>query len=69
MLHLDVSTKLVQNLMLIDLLVGVGSEPKHRPRLPRAGEKRCAIESMVRRTLAIRPAKLQSVPCVWATAA
>src|SRR6185437_7154828 len=33
MLHLDVSTKLVQNLKLIDALVGVGTEHVRRPRL------------------------------------
>ena len=34
LLHLDVSTKLVQNLKLIDALVGVGTEHMRRPRLP-----------------------------------
>lgn len=32
-------------------------------------DQRCAIKIIVRRTLAARPAKYQSVPCVWATAA
>jgi len=62
MLHLDVSTKLVQNLKLIDLLVGVGTEHMRRPRLPLVGEERSAIEKIVARALATRPAKYQSVP-------
>jgi 4-hydroxy-tetrahydrodipicolinate synthase len=62
MLHLDVSTKLVQNLTLTDLLVGVGTEHMRRPRLPLMGEERSAIEKIVRRALETRPAKYQSVP-------
>ena len=61
MLHLDVSTKLVQNLKLIDLLVGVGSEHMRRPRLPLIGEERAFIEAVVAKALATRPAKYQSV--------
>ena len=38
LLHLDVSNKLVQNLKLIDLLVGTGTEHMRRPRLPLIGE-------------------------------
>ncbi len=61
MLHLDVSTKLVQNLKLIDLLVGVGTEHMRRPRLPLIGEERAFIENIVAKALATRPAKYQSV--------
>jgi 4-hydroxy-tetrahydrodipicolinate synthase len=61
MLHLDVSTKLVQNLKLIDFLVGVGTEHMRRPRLPLIGAERAAVESIVHKALATRPAKYQSV--------
>ena len=61
MLHLDVSTKLVQNLKLIDLLVGVGSEHMRRPRLPLVGQERAFIEAVVKKALATRPEKYQSV--------
>ncbi len=61
MLHLDVSTKLVQNLKLIDHLVGVGTEHVRRPRLPLVGAEREAIEAIVKKALATRPAKYQSV--------
>ena len=61
MLHLDVSNKLVQNLKLIDLLVGVGTEHMRRPRLPLVGDERAAVEAIVAKALAARPAKYQSV--------
>jgi dihydrodipicolinate synthase/N-acetylneuraminate lyase len=61
MLHLDVSTKLVQNLKLIDTLVGVGTEHMRRPRLPLVGEERAFIEGVVSKALATRPAQYQSV--------
>jgi 4-hydroxy-tetrahydrodipicolinate synthase len=61
MLHLDVSTKLVQNLKLIDVLVGVGTEHMRRPRLPLIGAEREYIEKIVAKALATRPAKYQSV--------
>ncbi|MNV69980.1 dihydrodipicolinate synthase [compost metagenome] len=62
LLHLDVSAKLVQNLKLIDVLVGVGTEHVRRPRLPVIGEERALIERVVAKALASRPAKYQSVP-------
>src|SRR5690606_31219027 len=61
LLHLDVSTKLVQNLKLIDALVGVGSEHMRRPRLPLVGEERAYVEAVVRRALAERPEQYRSV--------
>lgn len=61
MLHLDVSTKLVQNLKLIDVLAGVGSEHMRRPRLPLIGSERAAVEAIVKKALATRPAAYQSV--------
>lgn len=61
MLHLDVSNKLVQNLKLIDALVGVGTEHMRRPRLPLVGEERAFVERVVRKSLETRPTKYQSV--------
>jgi 1-pyrroline-4-hydroxy-2-carboxylate deaminase len=61
MLHLDVSTKLVQNLKLIDALVGVGTEHVRRPRLPLVGAERERIERIVRKALETRPEKYRSV--------
>jgi 4-hydroxy-tetrahydrodipicolinate synthase len=61
MLHLDVSNKLVQNLKLIDVLVGVGTEHMRRPRLPLVGEERAFVERVVRQALETRPTQYQSV--------
>jgi len=61
MLHLDVSNKLVQNLKLIDLLVGVGSEHMRRPRLPLIGDERAFVTAVVEKALATRPEKYRSV--------
>lgn len=62
MLHLDVSNKLVQNLKLIDVLVGVGTEHMRRPRLPLVGEEREFVTRVVQKALASRPEKYRSVP-------
>jgi len=62
MLHLDVSTKLVQNLKLIDVVAGMGSEHMRRPRLPLIGAEREFVETIVKTALATRPAQYQSVP-------
>ena len=61
MLHLDVSTKLVQNLKLIDVLSGVGSEHMRKPRLPLVGEERAFVEAVVRKALDARPQHFRSV--------
>lgn len=61
MLHLDVSTKLVQNLKLIDFLAGLGTEHVRRPRLPLIGAERAAVIEIVNTALATRPAKFLSV--------
>ena len=61
MLHLDVSTKLVQNLKLIDVLAGVGSEHMRKPRLPLVGEERAFVEAVVRKALDARPQQFRSV--------
>ncbi|MFT7775413.1 dihydrodipicolinate synthase family protein [Roseateles sp.] len=61
LLHLDVSTKLVQNLKLIDALVGVGTEHMRRPRLPLIGAEREHVEALVKVALATRPEHCRSV--------
>ena len=61
MLHLDVSTKLVQNLKLLETLVGVGTEHMRRPRLPLVGEERAMVTAIVQRALATRPEEWRSV--------
>jgi len=61
MLHLDVSTKLVQNLKLIDVLAGVGSEHMRLPRMPLVGAEREFITAVVHKALASRPAQYRSV--------
>ena len=61
MLHLDVSNKLVQNLKLIDAIVGVGTEHMRRPRLPLVGEERAFVERIVRQGMATRPTEYRSV--------
>jgi 4-hydroxy-tetrahydrodipicolinate synthase len=62
MLHLDVSTKLVQNLKLIDVVAGMGSEHMRRPRLPLVGTEREFVVNVVQKALATRPAQYQSTP-------
>jgi 4-hydroxy-tetrahydrodipicolinate synthase len=62
MLHLDVSTKLVQNLKLIDVVAGVSTEHMRRPRLPLVGTERQYVETVVKKALATRPVQYQSVP-------
>jgi dihydrodipicolinate synthase/N-acetylneuraminate lyase len=56
LLDLDVSTKLVQNIKLVEALA-IGSNDRCRaPRLPLAGEERARVEAIVRKALATRPA-------------
>lgn len=61
MLHLDVSNKLVQNLKLIDALVGVGTEHVRLPRMPLVGAEREFVTAVVQKALATRPEKYRSV--------
>jgi len=61
MLHLDVSTKLVQNLKLIDAIVGVGTEHVRLPRMPLVGAEREFVTAVVEKALAHRPAQYRSV--------
>lgn len=55
LLHLDVSTKFVQNIKLAEAIVGVGSERVRPPRLPLDGDERARVEQVVRRALQTRP--------------
>lgn len=55
LLDLDVSTYLVQNIKLAEVLA-IGSNDRVRmPRQPLAGERRAAVERIVRDALAVRP--------------
>jgi 1-pyrroline-4-hydroxy-2-carboxylate deaminase len=55
LLHLDVSTKFVHNIKLVEQLVGVGSEWLRPPRLPLVGEERKRVERIVEQALKTRP--------------
>ncbi|MBA4114712.1 MAG: dihydrodipicolinate synthase family protein, partial [Verminephrobacter sp.] len=57
----DVSNKLVQNLKLIDALVGVGTEHVRLPRMPLVGAEREFVTAVVEKALAHRPAQYRSV--------
>lgn len=60
LLHLDVSTKLVQNIKLAETLAGVGNEHVRRPRLPLVGAERERCASIIEAALAKRPRQYQS---------
>jgi 1-pyrroline-4-hydroxy-2-carboxylate deaminase len=55
MLHLDVSTKLVQNIKLAEVLAGVGTETVRPPRLSLVGDERDHVVRVVETALANRP--------------
>jgi 4-hydroxy-tetrahydrodipicolinate synthase len=55
LLHLDVSTKFVQNIKLVEAIVGVGTEHVRPPRLPLAGDERKRVEQIVSKALETRP--------------
>lgn len=55
LLHLDVSTKLVQNIKLAEVMAGIGTETVRPPRLPLAGEERTRVETIIRDALERRP--------------
>ena len=55
LLHLDVSTKFVQNIKLVEALVGVGTEHVRPPRLPLVGEERKRVEQIVAKAIETRP--------------
>jgi len=56
LLHLDVSRKLVQNIKLVESVVGVGTETVRPPRLPLVGEERAQVVALVEQALKTRPA-------------
>ena len=55
MLHLDVATKLVQYIKLVNQMTGEGSEWVRAPRLTLIGEERKMVEDIVNKALATRP--------------
>ncbi|MET3134677.1 dihydrodipicolinate synthase/N-acetylneuraminate lyase [Oxalobacteraceae bacterium GrIS 1.11] len=55
LMHLDVSNKLVQNLKLVETMVGVGNENVRRPRQPLSGAERERVVTIVNQALAKRP--------------
>jgi 4-hydroxy-tetrahydrodipicolinate synthase len=55
LLHLDVSRKLVQNVKLVEAIVGVGTETVRPPRLPLAGEERAQVIALTEQALQTRP--------------
>lgn len=58
LLHLDVSTKFVQNIKLVEQLVGVGTETVRPPRLSLTGEERAHVERVTAEALRRRPSHL-----------
>jgi 4-hydroxy-tetrahydrodipicolinate synthase len=55
LLHLDVSTKFVQNIKLAEAMVGVGTEYVRAPRLPLSGSERKHVEHIIARAIETRP--------------
>lgn len=55
LLHLDVDTKLVQNIKLAEAIVGIGTEPVRAPRLPLAGDERAHVKKVIEDALEERP--------------
>jgi 4-hydroxy-tetrahydrodipicolinate synthase len=55
LLHLDVNTKLVQNIKLAEVKTGLGTETVRPPRLPLAGAERARVEAIIDAALASRP--------------
>lgn len=55
LLHLDVSTKFVQNIKLAETMVGVGSEYVRAPRLPLFGDERVRVEKIIATAISTRP--------------
>jgi 4-hydroxy-tetrahydrodipicolinate synthase len=55
LLHLDVSTKLVQNIKLAEAMTGLGNERVRPPRLPLAGPERERVIGIISDALSTRP--------------
>lgn len=56
LLDLDVSTKLVQNIKIAEVMTGLGTEQVRPPRLPLVGEERARVVRVIEAALAVRPA-------------
>lgn len=56
LLRLDIGPKFVQQIKLVEALLGVGSERVRAPRQPLSGEQRARVERIVARALETRPA-------------
>jgi 4-hydroxy-tetrahydrodipicolinate synthase len=54
-MHLDVSTKFVQNIKLAEVATGLGTEWVREPRLPLVGEERERELKIINDSLATRP--------------
>jgi 1-pyrroline-4-hydroxy-2-carboxylate deaminase len=55
LLHLDVSTKFVQNIKLAEAATGIGTEWVREPRLPLVGLEREQVLAIIQQALANRP--------------
>ena len=55
LLHLDVSTKFVQNIKLAEAATGLGSEFVREPRLPLIGEERQNVLTIIEEAIKTRP--------------
>jgi hypothetical protein len=55
LLHLDVSSKLVQNLKLIEAMVGIGNENVRRPRQALVGAERERVATVIQKAIDTRP--------------
>ncbi|MDJ1485743.1 dihydrodipicolinate synthase family protein [Cytophagaceae bacterium YF14B1] len=55
LLHLDVSTKFIQNIKLAEVYTGIGTEYVREPRLPLAGAERAKVVKIIEDALATRP--------------
>jgi 1-pyrroline-4-hydroxy-2-carboxylate deaminase len=55
LLHLDVSTKFVQNIKLAEVATGIGTEWVREPRLPLVGEERANVLKVIEDALKVRP--------------
>lgn len=56
LLELDINTKLVQNIKLAEVATGIGTEFVREPRLPLAGTEREKVLTIIKNSLANRPA-------------
>ena len=55
LMHLDVSTKFVQNIKLAEVATGLGTEFVRQPRLPLIGEERERVLKIINDSIATRP--------------